>query len=58
MDRVTKSVLEIWFNTYQSIVQKFKILEKNIYNIDKSGFLIGIIESIRIIINTTFCTKY
>jgi len=58
MDRATKSVLEAWFNTYQSIIQEFKILEKNTYNIDKSGFSIRTIESIRIIINTTLCTKH
>ena len=58
MNRVTKSVLETWFNIYQSIVQEFKILEKNIYNIDESGFSIRIIELIQIIIDTILCTKY
>jgi len=58
MDRVTKSVLEAWFDTYQSIVREFKILEKNTYNIDESGFSIGTIESTQIIIDTTLCTKY
>ena len=58
MDRVTKLILEIWFDVYQSIIREFKILEKNTYNIDKSGFSIRTIESIRIIINTTLCTKH
>jgi len=58
MDGATKSVLKAWFNTYQSIIQKFKILEKNTYNIDKSGFSIRTIESTRIIINTTLRTKH
>jgi len=58
MNRITKSVLKIWFNIYQSIVQEFEILEKNIYNIDKSRFLIGTIELIQIIIDIILCTKY
>lgn len=58
MDGATKSVLEAWFDVYQSIVREFKILEKNIYNMDESGFSIGTMESIWIIIDTTFCTKY
>jgi len=58
MDRATKSVLKAWFNIYQSIVQEFKILEKNIYNMDKSGFSIRIIELIQIIIDTIFCIKH
>jgi len=58
MNKIIKSVLEIWFDIYQSIIWEFKILEKNIYNIDKSRFLIRIIELIQIIINTILCTKY
>ena len=58
MDGATKSVLEAWFDAYQSIVREFKILEKNIYNIDESRFSIGTIELTRIIIDTTLRTKH
>ena len=58
MDRATKPVLEAWFNAYQSIVREYKILEENIYNIDKSGFSIGTMESTQIIIDFSLCTKH
>ena len=34
-----------WFNFYQSIKVKYIIFDKNIYNIDKNGYMMGIIES-------------
>ena len=58
MDGATKPVLGKWFDAYQGIVQEFKILEKNIYNMDESGFSIGTMESTRIIINGTLRTKH
>jgi hypothetical protein len=58
MDGATKPVLKAWFDAYQGIVQEFKILEKNIYNMDESGFSIGTMESTRIIVDSTLRTKH
>src|ERR1700709_828052 len=58
MDRATKPVIDVWFNMYKEIVKIQKIKQGNTYNIDKSGFLIGTIESTRIIIDSILCTKY
>ena len=58
MDRATKLVLEAWFDMYNKLVQKEKIKQENIYNIDKSGFSIRTIESTCTIIDLTLCTKY
>jgi len=58
MDRATKEILGRWFDVYQSLIIKEKIGPENTYNIDKSGFSIGTIESTRIVIDSIFCTKY
>ena len=58
MDRATKEVLGEWFNTYKKLVLEEKIAQENTYNIDKSGFSIGTMESTRIIIDSTLCTKH
>ncbi|KAH8724684.1 hypothetical protein GQ44DRAFT_772726 [Phaeosphaeriaceae sp. PMI808] len=58
MDGATKSVLEAWFDAYQGIVREFKILEKNTYNMDESGFSIRTIESTRIIVDSALRTKH
>ncbi|PVH74532.1 hypothetical protein DL98DRAFT_368881, partial [Cadophora sp. DSE1049] len=44
--------------TKAGIVWEFKILEKNTYNMDESGFSIGTMESTRIVVDSTFRTKY
>jgi hypothetical protein len=43
---------------YNKLVQQEKIAQKNTYNINKSRFLIRIIESTCTIINLTLCIKY
>ena len=58
MDGATKPVLEAWFDAYNKLVQKEKILQENIYNMDKSRFSIGTMESTCIIIDSTLCTKH
>ena len=58
MDGATKPVLEAWFNAYESIVQGYKILEENTYNMDESGFSIGTMESTRIVIDSSLRTKH
>ena len=58
IDRATKPVLDTWFNVYKKVVKDLGITQENIYNIDKSGFSIGTMESTRIIIDSTLCTKH
>jgi hypothetical protein len=58
IDGTTIPVLEAWFNAYQDVVQQFKILEKNTYNMDETGFSIGTMESTRIIVDSTLRTKH
>ena len=45
MDRATKPVLDVWFDMYKKVIEDLGITQENIYNIDKSRFLIGTIES-------------
>lgn len=58
MDGAIKSVLEAWFDAYQGIIREFKILEKNTYNMDESGFSIRTMESTQIIVDSTLRTKH
>ena len=58
MDGVIKPVLDAWFDAYQRVIQKQGIKQENIYNMNESEFSIGTMESTRIIIDSTLCTKH
>jgi hypothetical protein len=58
MDGATKDVLDAWFDVYKKVVQEQGIKPGNTYNMDESGFSIGTMESTRIIIDSTLCTKH
>jgi hypothetical protein len=58
MSGVTKEVLKAWFNAYKDVVEQLKIKEKDIYNIDETGFSIRTMESTRIIVDSTFYTRH
>jgi hypothetical protein len=58
MDGVTKPVLNAWFNAFKDIVTRLKINEKDIYNMDETGFSIGTMESTRIIVDSTLHTRH
>jgi Tc5 transposase DNA-binding domain len=40
-----------WFKLVQNIVAKYRILEEDIYNFDKAGFMIGVIAIAKVIIS-------
>ena len=48
---ITKSAILIWFEQCESIIDKFDILTENIYNMDETGFSIGVINNIHIVVN-------
>jgi hypothetical protein len=58
MDGATKEVLNTWFDAYKKVVQECKIAQENTYNMDESRFLIGTMESTRIILDSTLRTKH
>jgi transposase len=58
MDGATKEVLNAWFDAYKKVVQECKIAQENTYNMDEFGFSIGIMESTRIILDSTLRTKH
>ena len=42
-------IIQGWFKLVQIIVAKYRILEKDIYNFDKAGFLIGVIATAKVV---------
>lgn len=52
--RATKVILDMWFDVYKKIVLE---LNKNIYNMDATGFSIGTMESTRIIVDLMLRAK-
>ena len=58
MNGATEPVLQAWFNAYKDIVAQFNIQEKDIYNMDETGFSIGTLESTRIIVDSTYRTRH
>jgi hypothetical protein len=44
MDGVTVPVVNAWFDSYKDILVRMKIEEKDIYNMDETGFSIGTME--------------
>jgi hemoglobin-like flavoprotein len=46
MNGATEPILQAWFNAYKDIVTQFNIQEKDIYNMDETGFSIGICKGV------------
>ncbi|OAF62228.1 hypothetical protein VC83_01058 [Pseudogymnoascus destructans] len=57
MDGATKPVLDAWFDAYQKVVQEHGIDQKDIYNMDESGFSIGTMKSTRIMLRFLALSK-
>jgi hypothetical protein len=51
-------IVKVWFDVYKDILVRMKIEEKNIYNIDETGFSIGTMESTQVIADSTLRTKH
>jgi hypothetical protein len=58
MDGATVPVLNAWFDAFKDILVRMKIEEKDIYNMDETGFSIGTMESTRIIVDSTLRTHH
>jgi hypothetical protein len=58
MNGVTKEVLRGWFSAYKSLITELKIKTHNTYNMDETGFLIGTMQSTRIIVDSTLRTRF
>ena len=48
---LTKSAMSIWFEQCESIIDEFDILTEIIYNMDKTGFSIGVINNAHVVVN-------
>ena len=42
-------VIQEWFRLVQNTIQKYGIVQKDIYNFDETGFQIGIIETAKVV---------
>ena len=58
MEGATEEAINAWFDAFQETVDKFKISDSNIYNMDETGFAIGSMESTRIIVDSATRTKW
>jgi len=50
-------IIENWFRLIANFIAKFEICIEDIYNFDKTGFLIGIIRTIIIVTSLDCITK-
>ena len=48
---VTKSTMSEWFEQLESVIDEFDIIPENMYNVDETGFSIGVIKSAHVVIN-------
>jgi hypothetical protein len=58
MDGVTIPIVKAWFDAVKRVKEVYKIEEKDIYNMDETGFSIGTLESTRIIVDSTLRTRH
>jgi hypothetical protein len=58
MNGVTIPVVKAWFDAYKDLLIRMKIEEKNIYNMDETGFSIGTMDSTRVIVDSTLHTRF
>jgi len=49
--------LKPWFDEFKHVIDEYKVDIKNIYNMDETGFNIGVMQASLIIINKTICTQ-
>ena len=52
------SVIQKWFSDVKSMIDKYDIQPQDIYNMDKTGYSIGSIKAVRIIIDRTQNIRY
>jgi hypothetical protein len=58
MNGVIKQVLKGWFDAYKSLTTELKIETHNTYNMDETGFSIGIMQSTRIIVDLSLRMRF
>jgi hypothetical protein len=58
MNGVTKEVLKAWFKAYKSLTTELKIENHNTYNMDETGFSIGMMQSTRIIVDSSLRMRF
>ena len=58
MAAITKETLNAWFDAVEQTVVKFNIDQRNIYNMDETGFAIGTMQSTRVIVDATIRTQW
>ena len=51
-------LIKSWFKCVQETIQKYGILEQDIYNIDKTGFQMGVVSTTKIIYNLEIKDSY
>lgn len=55
----TAEILQKWFDAFQSeVIDDPAVLLENVYNMDESGFSIGVIKAGRVIVNAKIGQKY
>ena len=42
-------IIRDWFRLVQNIIKKYRILDEDIFNFDKTGFQIGLISIVKVI---------
>ncbi len=46
-----RDIIEDWFNLYQSMNAEYGILDEDIYNMDKNGYIMGITGNSKVVIS-------
>jgi hypothetical protein len=54
----TPEALHHWFKAVKAAIDEYSILPKDIYNMDESGYSIGVVEASKVIINKTIREQY
>ena len=58
LKEASRETINHWFHTIASIIADNNIWPQDIYNMDESGFSIGMIEATRVIVNATLGTRF
>jgi hypothetical protein len=54
----TKDVLNQLFDVFVAVIEKYQLTMENIYNVDETGYALGMIEATQIIIDTNIRSQY
>src|SRR5256885_9256814 len=54
----THEAVNKWFDVFEATVREYNIQPRDVYNMDETGFSIGMIQASRVVVSSNVSTQY